>query len=340
MNSPSLRWGLIGTGHIAKKFARAVNETSSGVLAAAGSRLQATADAFAAEFGIPRAHGSYAALLADPGIDAVYISTPHPMHAEWSIAAARAGKHILCEKPLAMNAAEAGKVAAEAETAGVFLMEAFMYRCHPFVAKAAELVKSGILGEIALIESAFCHRPAFDAGSRLFNRALGSGGILDLGCYPASISRLLAGAASGQAFADPVELTGTGKLSEVTGVDTLATACLRFENGALASLVCGMDIAQEPFVRVHGTLGSLKISNPWFGRPAGEPIGIELTIDGQPASLVETVADRSIYALEADAVAAAIRSGLRESPHMPIADSIGNMRTLDLWLAAAGVSYD
>lgn len=334
MTPSPLRWGLLGTGSIAKKFARSVLETDTGVLAAAGSRSPGTAASFAAQFGIPRAHGSYEALLADPEVDAIYISTPHSMHAEWTIACARAGKHILCEKPIAMNAAEAELMAAEAEKAGVFLMEAFMYRCHPFLAKATELVRSGALGEIAMIESSFGHKLRFDPESRLFNRALGGGGILDLGCYPASISRLLAGAANGRAFAEVAELSGVARLSPVTGVDVAATAAVKFDNGVVGALSCAMEVTSASFVAVHGTLGSFRIERPWHGARA-----IELTLEGREAQTIDVGCERSVYALEADAVAAAIRDGKRESPCMTLADSIGNMRTLDCWLAAVGVRY-
>jgi predicted dehydrogenase len=335
MTSSPLRWGLLGTGWIAGKFAKAVLETNTGVLAAAGSRAQGTADAFAARFNIPRAHGSYEALLADPEVDAIYISTPHSMHAEWTIAAARAGRHILCEKPIAMNASEAEQMAAEVEKAGVFLMEAFMYRCHPFAAKAVEIVKSGALGEISLIESSFGHKLPFNPESRLFNRKLGGGGILDLGCYPASITRLLAGAATGKPFAEPVELTGTARLSPVSGVDVAATAAVKFDNGVLGAWSCAMEMNTASFAAVYGTLGSLRIPQPWHG--AAE---IELSIDGQPSTTLDVRSERSVYALEADAVADAIRDGKRESPFMTVADSIGNMRALDRWLAAVGASYD
>ncbi len=335
MTPSPLRWGLLGTGKIARTFARAVLETESGVLAAAGSRALETAAAFAAQFGIPRAHGSYEALLADPEVDAIYISTPHSMHAEWTIACARAGKHILCEKPIAMNAAQAEAMAAEAEKAGVFLMEAFMYRCHPFAAKAVELVKSGVLGEVALIESSFGHVLRFDAESRLFNRALGGGGILDLGCYPASISRLLAGAASGKAFAEIAELTGAARLSPANGVDIVATAAVKFDNGIVGALSCAMEVTSASFVAVYGTRGSFRVEKPWHDART-----IALKLEGREIEMLDVSCERSVYALEADAVAAAIRDGQRESPCMTLADTLGNMRALDRWLAAVGVRYD
>src|SRR5262245_34718066 len=136
-----LNWGILGTGAIARKFARALVPSRTGRLLAVASRQQAPADAFARDFGITRAHGTYQALLDDKDVDAVYISTPHPFHAEWAICAARAKKHILCEKPIAMNHAEAMAIIEAARENGVFLMEAFMYRCHPQTQKLMELLR-------------------------------------------------------------------------------------------------------------------------------------------------------------------------------------------------------
>jgi len=339
-SSSPLRWGLLATGGIARQFANALQETDLGVLTAVGSRQLASAEAFARDFGGVRAHGSYRALLDDPEVEAVYISPPHPLHAEWAIEAARAGKHILCEKPLTMNLAEAEAVVAAAHEADVFLMEAFMYRCHPFVARLGEIVASGEIGEVGLIESAFGFGRAFDPAHRLFNRELGGGGILDLGCYPMSVSRFIAGAAMGRPFADPIEVVGVAKLSDVTSVDVVATASVKFENGILAALSCGPSLPMDNRVRVFGTLGSLEVgSRPWHAPRAGAPVVLRVTANDGATREEEVTDARSVYAIEADAVARAIRGGLRESPHMSVADSLGNIRALDRWLAAVGVSY-
>ncbi len=336
MKSPApLRWGLLATGGIARKFASALQETNLGVLTAVGSRQLAGAEAFARDFGGARCHGSYQALLDDPEVEAVYISPPHPMHAEWAIAAARAGKHILCEKPLTMTLSEAETVVAAAREADVFLMEAFMYRCHPFVARLGEIVASGEIGEVGLIESVFGYGREFEAGHRLFNRELGGGGILDLGCYPLSMSRFLAGAVMGRPFAEPAALVGTAKFSEVTGVDIIATASVKFENGILATLGCGPGLPQDSRVRVFGTRGSVEIgSRPWHAPEGGQPVELRITLTDGGGRTEKIVDTRSIYAIEADAVATAIRAGRRECPHMTIADTLGNMRALDRWLAA------
>ena len=179
-----LRWGIIGTGGIAHRFAQGVQHSKTGELIAVGSRRQETADAFAKEFGVPHRHASYEALLADEDVDAIYVSTPHPMHAEWAIKSAEAGKHILCEKPLAINHAEAMAVVEAARENDVFLMEAFMYRCHPQMRRVVELVREGAIGRVCMIQATFSFQGGTDPKSRLMNNALGGGGILDVGCYP------------------------------------------------------------------------------------------------------------------------------------------------------------
>src|SRR5690606_25708656 len=152
-------------------------------------------------------HDSYDALLANPEVQAVYISTPHPMHAQWAVRAARAGKHILCEKPLTMNYWSAMAVVEAARQNEVFLMEAFMYRCHPQTQKLAELIARGAIGEVKVIQATFSFGAGFDPNGRVYNNALGGGGLLDVGCYCTSMARMIAGAATGQQqSAEPIEV--------------------------------------------------------------------------------------------------------------------------------------
>ena len=201
-----LKWGILGSGNIAHAFARGIKAGSTGKLAAVGSRARASADAFGREFGIGTTgrHASYDALLADKNVQAVYIAVPHPLHAEWAIKAAEAGKHVLCEKPMGLNHAEAMAMFEAAHKHGVFMMEGFMYRCHPQMTKVIELIASGAIGEVRAIQASFSFNTAYNETSRLLNNALGGGGILDVGCYPVSFVRMAAGAAIGRPFADPV----------------------------------------------------------------------------------------------------------------------------------------
>ena len=328
--SVTLKWGILGTGSIARTFAKGLRGSKTGVLVAVGSRSPEASARFADEFPAHR-HGSYEALLADPNVDAVYISTPHPFHAQWAIKAAEAGKHILCEKPLAMNREEAAAMIDAARRHDVFLMEAFMYRCQPQTQKLVELIQAKAIGEVRFIRASFSFNARFDPASRLFNRALGGGGILDVGCYCVSMARLIAGAALGRPFADPEAVVGLGRVGEQTGVDEQAAATLKFSGGILAEVACGLRVTLENNVHIFGTEGSILVPSPWFA--SGVNPGFSKLIvfrDGVPEEIV-LESDRGIYTVEADHVAAHIPE--RQSPAMPWADSLGNMAALDAWLA-------
>ena len=332
-----LRWGLLGTGGIARKFAAGLRESETGELVAIGSRSIDSAQKFAADFPA-RVHGTYEALLGDPNVEVVYISTPHPWHAEWSIKAAAAGKHILCEKPLTMNHAEAIAVVEAARTNGVFLMEAFMYRCHPQTARLVELIRADAIGRVQLVQATFSFRTVHELSNRLFNNALGGGGILDVGCYCSSMARLIAGAADGMAFADPVKVKGAGLIGHESRVDEAATALLKFDNGVLAQLAAGVRMKLDSCVRIWGEEGHIEIPSPWIVRSGTEQSKIILQIDGVPREEIIIASDRGLYAIEADTVARFIET--KEAPAMTWADSLGNMRSLDRWRAEIGMVYD
>jgi predicted dehydrogenase len=333
-----LKWGLIGTGGIARRFAAGLLESRTGELVAIGSRSESSASAFARDF--PAAcHASYEALLADPNVEAVYISTPHPFHAHWAIKAADAGKHILCEKPMTMNHAEALAVIEAARRNDVFLMEAFMYRCHPQTARILELLRDKAIGEVKFVHATFSFEARFGLEHRLFNRALGGGGILDVGGYCASMARFIAGAASGSAFEDPIEVKGVAHIGEQSRVDEYAIASMKFPNGVLAQLTAGVRLNLESNVRVVGSEGSLLIPAPWSPVPGGTAGFAKIIIfkEGVPREIV-IEADRGIYAIEADHVAEHLAA--RQSPAMSWADTLGNMKTLDAWCGSVGLAYD
>jgi predicted dehydrogenase len=334
--SKKLKWGILGTGKIARKFAEELATSRTGQLVATGSRTAESAEKFTADFP-SAAHASYDALLAEPDVEAVYLSSPHPMHVEWAIKTAQAGKHILCEKPFTMNLAEAKSVVEAAKRHDVFLMEAFMYRCHPQTAKLTELIRSKIIGDVRLIQATLSFEAAFDLQWRLFNKALGGGSILDVGCYPASMARLLAGAAVDKPFDNPVEVRGCAHIGSESRVDESAVASLKFDSGILAQLTCGLRLALENNVRIWGTKGSIVVPSPWF---AGHGPGFSKIIifkGGIPDEIV-VESDRGLYALEADHVAEHIAT--RQAPAMPWEDTLGNMRTLDAWRGSIGLTYD
>lgn len=332
---PALRWGVLGTGRIARQFAAALRHARRGRLVAVGSRSAHPPPA--PEFAGARLHHGYDVLLADPEVQAVYVATPHPTHADLAIRAAAAGKHILCEKPLAMDAAEAAAVVEAARRHDVFLMEAFMYRVHPQTRRLVELLRSGAVGEPRLVQAGFGYWKPFDASARHFSPALGGGGILDVGGYCASMARLVAGVARGLPFLDPEEVQGAA-LFGASGVDEVAVATLRFPGGVLAQLSAGVSLAQENAVRIYGTEGQVEVVSPWFcsGKQGGRAsllLRDLRRLDG-PVEEIVVETDDWLYAIEADAVAAHIADREVAWPGMRWDDSLGNMRTLDAWRAS------
>lgn len=335
-----VHWGILATGGIARKFAAQLPESRTGRLVAVASRTREGAKRFAAEFGGVRAHSGYEALLADPGVQAVYVATPHPVHREWVVRAAAAGKHILCEKPLALNRAQAAEMIAAARQHRVFLMEAFMYRCHPQTDALVRLLQDGTLGKLTHIEACFRLDRTFDPAHRLFDRRLGGGAILDLGCYPVSFARRMAGAALGRTVAEPAEFAGAGRLHPATRTDEFATAHVRFPGGITAALTCGTIGPQEVFARLEGTRGRVDLPAPFAPGYGGLPEWFLLTRSGaREGRKIHCRGEVGIYAHEADAVGAALARGDREAPQMPWADTLANLAVLDAWRAAVGVEY-
>lgn len=340
MKSRSLSWGIIGAGNIAQTFAAAIAKSRTGKLVAVGSRDGNSAAQFVESHPGVRSVSGYAGLIEDSEVEAIYIATPHPMHARWTIHAARSGKHILCEKPLAVNAPQAMAVANEAKKAGVFLMEAFMYRCHPQTQKAVDLIAEGAIGEVRSIEAEFGFSAPFSKTSRLFSNELAGGGILDVGCYPVSMSRLLAGAAAGLPFLDPLKVTGVGCLHEETGVDEYAAATLLFPGGILARIACATSVRLSNRVKVRGTKGWFEISDPWIPAREGGTTEIVLQRGSADPETLAISTDQYLYALEIDAVGDAVFEGRVESEFMSTADTLGNMHTLDAWRDAIGLVYE
>ena len=334
--STTLNWGILATGGIARAFATGVAHSKSGPVVAVGSRAQASADAFASEFQISRAHGSYEALIADPEVQAVYIATPHPQHCEWIIKVAQAGKHVLCEKPLCLTRAEAVQAVEACRSAQVLLMEAFMYRCHPQTAKIVEIIRSGLIGRVGLVQAAFGFANAFDAKNRFWDKALGGGGILDVGCYPVSVSRLIAGATSGQPIAEPIAVSGAVHLHPDAAVDAWAAATLQFASGMVAQVSTSISLMQDNVVRIYGSEGWLLVREPWLPGKAGGAVAVEHYHGADATPELISIPDAGwLYGLEADAFARALAAGLRDVPEMSTDDTLGNMAVLDAWRACS-----
>ncbi len=334
----SLNWGIIGCGNIAKKFARGVAESKTGKLLAVASRSQEKAEGFAAEYGAARAYGSYEELLADAEVGAVYIATPHPYHPHWTVQAANAKKHVLVEKPIGLNHGDAMQAIEAALENDVFLMEALMYRCHPQTAKVAELVREGAIGEVRMIRAAFGFDAGFNPEGRLFKNQLGGGGILDVGCYPVSFARLIAGAASGEPFLEPQAVEAVGELTE-TGVDAWTAGVLKFPGGIVAQVSTSIQAQLVNDAEIFGSGGRIHVPQPWQPGRSGTP---EILVYRKGADEPERIEIESgdLYGIEADCVAANIDSRQAPSPAMSWDDTLGNMQVLDAWRAAIGQRYD
>jgi len=304
-------WGIMSTARINRLFLAGARQSDQLQVSAIASRTLAAAQEYATEHGIERAHGSYEALLADPDIDAVYISLPNALHIEWSIKALEAGKHVLCEKPLSRVASEVERAFDAAARADRLLMEAFMYRHHPQTRKLAELLSAGAIGQVRMIRSSFSFVAADAADVRLFE-ALEGGGLMDVGCYCVNASRALAG--------EPERVTGEQVLGG-EGVDIAFAGVLRFPGEVIAHFDCGLALANRDDVEVIGDEGSLFLDDPWHCR---RPV-IELRRDGETERIELEPIDP--YRLEAENMSAAIRG--EQELLLGREDAIGQARTIE-----------
>jgi len=286
-----VKWGIVSTADINRKVIPPAHASEKVDLVAVASRDQARADAFAREWSIPRAYGSYEALLADPEIEAVYIPLPNTLHAEWSIKALEAGKHVLCEKPFSLHPEDVSAAFDVAEREGLLLSEAFMYRHHPQAKKLVELVRDGAIGELRVVRAAFSYSLYDETNIRLRTEVEG-GALMDVGCYCVSGARLLAGepeAVHGEAWYGP------------TGTDWLFAGVMRFPGNVLATFECGTAATPRDELEAIGTEGSLFLDDPWH---CVDPV-IELRRDGG-VERIEIARDNP-YRLELENVSDAIR---------------------------------
>ena len=325
-----LRWGILSTSTIGRKVIPAIQAADRCEVVAIASRDPARGRRVAAERGIPTVHDSYASLLADPDVDAVYVPLPNHLHAEWSIAAARAGKHVLCEKPLALTVEDAERMIAACETAGAYLMEAFMYRHHPSWVAARELVAGGRIGQLMAAQSWFSYCNEDPANIRNILEA-GGGALWDIGCYAVNLSRML--------FADePIRVSGSVRRDMVDGTDILTGGLLEFPAG-LASFVCSTRVEDDQRVEIYGTRGRIGIEIP-FNIPPDRPTRIFLTAGGDPpvAPAVETITfdTADAYSIEAELFATAVLDG--GAVPVPPDDAVANIRVILALLADAAAA--
>ena len=318
MSNP-VRWGIMGTGGIAETFATDLKLTDSGTVAAVGSRSQAGADKFADRLGIERRHASYEDLAADPGIDAVYVATPHPMHHDNALLGLRAGKAVLVEKPFTMNADEARELVRVARDNNVFLMEAMWTRFLPHVRRVRELI--GGLGDIVTVTADHGQWFAEDAEHRLFAPALGGGALLDLGVYVVSFASMVLGPPDRiVSMVDPA----------FTGVDGQTSMIFGYEGGAQALLTCTLRARSSTRATIVGTDARIEIDGDFYA-----PTTVRLIPRGGSPTVFESVHEGRGLRHQADEVALRLAAGETESPLMPLDETVSIMATMDAVLAQA-----
>ena len=317
-----LRWGILSTANIARtKVIPGMRRAARSRIVAIASRDLEQAQAAAADADIPVAHDSYEALLADPEVDAVYIPLPNHLHAEWTIAAVRAGKHVLCEKPLALTSADAERMVAAAEASGMTLMEAFMYRLHPSWVAVRDLVASGRIGRLIAVQSWFSYFNDDPANIRNI-REYGGGALYDIGCYSINLSRLLFGG-------EPTEVQGWIRRDPASGVDVLTSGELAFGEG-LSTFTCSTRAEDDQRVHIYGTQGRISIEIP-FNIPPDRPTHVTVASGGDPPvnPAIErlTFETADPYTVEIEQFAAAALDGL-PAP-VPPADAVANLRVIE-----------
>ena len=316
MNS-TVNWGFLSTAHINDKLLAGAAGSDRVDVIAVASRDAARAQAYAGERGIERAYGSYEELLADPDVEAVYISLPNSLHVEWSIRALEAGKHVLCEKPLSRRAEEVERAFDTADRADRFLMEAFMYRHNPQTAKLVELVDGGAIGRLRLVRAAFSF-PLEDAENVRLNASLEGGGLMDVGCYCVSGIRLLGG--------EPEQVYGEQVLSE-SGVDELFAGTMRLHGDALAQFDAGLVLPERDGLEAIGEEGSLFLDDPWH---CERPV-----IEHRTAAGIEEIAvePADSYRLELENMSDSIRG--EAEPLLGREDAVGQARVIEALYASA-----
>ena len=323
--SPSLRWGILGPGGIARAFTADLRTAGLDV-AAVGSRRRETAEAFAADFDIPRAHGSYEDLVADPDVDIVYIATPHPMHAANALLALEAGKHVLVEKPFTLNAAEAAAVRDAAAERGLLAMEAMWTRYLPHMVRIREIIASGMLGEIRALTADHTQRITSDPSHRLNDLALGGGALLDLGIYPVSFAWDILG--------EPLSIGASARLGD-TGADTEIATIMAHESGALSTTLSASRSAGPNTAAIIGTDARLEIARVWYTPTSFRVVSHDGTV------LEDFVSDVAGRGMQYQALAAAryLSEGRTDSDVLPIDETVAIMATLDEIRALVGVRY-
>src|SRR6266404_354563 len=320
-----IRWGIIGTGAIAKKFATALNALGDAKLAAIGSRSQEAADEFAAKFKIPHAHGSYEALVNDPEVEAVYVATPHSCHKDNALSALQAGKAVLVEKPFTINATETEYLIDFAQSRNLLLMEGMWTRYLPLYVNLRKMLAAGAIGDVRLLTGDFGFKVGPQANPRVLDPALGGGALLDIGIYPVSFSSMV--------FSAPSQIFGAATFGP-SGVDEQNAIILRHPQGQLAVLSCSFQANASMEVTLMGTTGRLRIH-----APAWKSTAMTLSRNDQPDEVLQFPFELNGFQFEAIEFMNCLRAGKLESPIMPLQETLTIMRTLDTLRGQWGLKY-
>jgi predicted dehydrogenase len=316
-----VKWGILGSSKIGRtKVLPAMQQGEMSEVAAIASRDLAKAKAEAFSLGIPKAYGSYEELLADPEIEAIYNPLPNDLHVPWSTRAAEAGKHVLCEKPIGLNAAECRELMAVQQRTGVLIGEAFMVRSHPQWLRVRELVHSGELGRVGSIFGVFSYFNIDSNNIRNFVKS-GGGALLDIGCYPIQVSRFILGE-------EPLRVSAIVERDPEMGIDRLTSALIEFPSTHLV-FTCSTQVSRAQRVQVFGDKGSVDIEIPFNPLPE-RPARIQVDRTGDfSGSGIETIEFPicNQYTLQGDAFSRAIREG--SEPPTPLSDSLRNMAVID-----------
>jgi predicted dehydrogenase len=319
-----IRWGVIGPGAIATGFAEAMQLAEGGTITAVASRSAERADAFGDRFAIPTRYGDYDSLAADPDVDVVYVATPHSRHEADTIAFLQAGKHVLCEKPLALNARQAARMAEEARSRGLFLMEAIWSRFLPAYRALVDIIGAGRIGEPLLVEADFGFRRPVDSDHRHFAPALGGGALLDLGIYPVQLCTLVLG---------PIERVVADGVVGETNVDEVVAALLHHRDGKLGVVKAALRVSMTCTARIAGTDGVIDL-------PAMMHCPNSLTVSSLAGvEQIDASYEGNGLRFEIDEVHRCLSESRTESPVVPLDESIALATTLDDIRAQIGVVY-
>ncbi|TAK68556.1 MAG: Gfo/Idh/MocA family oxidoreductase [Actinomycetota bacterium] len=332
--TPPLRWGILGTGQIAKKFVADLAFLPEGEVVAVGSRSADTGQEFARQFGIARSYDSYEALVADPDVEAVYVATPHPWHRDHALLAIAAGKALLIEKPFTLNASQAQEIVDAARVAGTFVMEAMWSRFLPHMVRLRQLLADGAIGDVRNVTVEHSIGFGVSAGHRILDLGVGGGALLDLGIYTVSFASMILG--------EPTSVTAVSNLGP-TGVDSQTALVLTHTGGRLSTLLTSLEATGANRAAVMGTGGRIEL-DPSFNLAGGltlvsrQPDSVKVFRDGEVSRYDEPHEGDGLRH-QAGEVARCVRAGLTESPILPLAETVSILRTTDEARRQIGLRY-